>query len=152
MLQAAASDPGLRAVVSEGAGVRSLAEHRHTPGVGGVQRWLSPWVVQTAALTVLGNGGPPPDLAGLASRIAPRPVLLIRALHGNPDEVLNRVYYARAGDPKALWETARGGHTGALEAARAEYERRVTGFSRRGAARAPVAGLRESHSTERARS
>ncbi len=128
MLQAAARDRGLRAVVSEGAGVRSLAEHRHTPGVGGVQRWLSPWVAQTAALTVLGNGGPPPDLARLVSRIAPRPVLLIRALHGNPDEALNRVYYARAGSPKALWETARGGHTGALAAAPAEYERRVTGF------------------------
>jgi hypothetical protein len=128
MLQTAAHDRGLRAVVSEGAGVRSFAEHRHTPGVGGVQRWLSPWVVQTAALTVLGDGGPPPDLAQLVGRIAPRPVLLIRALHGNPGEALNRVYAARAGPSASLWELDRGGHTGALAAEPAEYERRVIGF------------------------
>ncbi len=128
MLQAAARDRGLRAVVSEGAGVRSIAEHLDTPGVGAVQRWLSPWVVQTGALAVLGDAGPPPDLAGLVARIAPRPVFLIRALHGNPDEPLNRVYYARAGRPKSLWETARGGHTGALAAEPGEYERRVIRF------------------------
>jgi hypothetical protein len=90
-----------------------------------VQQWLSPWAVQTAALTVLGDGGPPPDLAALVSRIAPRPVLLIRALHGNPGEALNRVY---AGPSASLWELDRGGHTGALAVAPAEYERRVIGF------------------------
>jgi fermentation-respiration switch protein FrsA (DUF1100 family) len=125
MLQTAARDPRLRAVVSEGAGVRSFAEHRHMPGLGGVQQWLSPWVVQTAALTVLGDGGPPPDLMRLVRRIAPRPVLLISARHGNPDEALNRVYAAQTG---SLWEVDRGGHTGALAANPAEYERRVVGF------------------------
>jgi hypothetical protein len=53
-------------------------------------------------------------------------VLLISSLHGNPDETLNRVYAAAAG--ARLWEVGRGGHTGALEAAPAEYERRVIGF------------------------
>ncbi len=128
LLQTAAHDRGLRAVVSEGAGVRSFAEHRHTPGVGGTQQWLSPWLVQTAALTVLGDGAPPPDLAPLVSRIAPRPVLLIRAVHGNPDEGLNREYAANAGSSASLWEVARGGHTGALDAMPAEYEHRVVGF------------------------
>jgi dienelactone hydrolase len=42
LLQAAAHDGGLRAVVSDGAGVRSLAEHLHTPGLGAIQRWLTP--------------------------------------------------------------------------------------------------------------
>jgi hypothetical protein len=92
----------------------------------GAQKWLSPWLVQTAALTVLGDGGPPPDLAQLVGRIAPRPVLVIRAVHGNPDEALNRVYAAKAGG--SLWEVDRGGHTGALDAVPAEYERRVVGF------------------------
>ncbi len=128
MLQAAAHDERLRAVVAEGAGARSLAEHRHTPGLGAVQAWFTPWVALTAALTVLGDARPPADLAGLVRSIAPRPVLLIRALHGNPDESLNRVYLARAGRPKALWEVARGGHTGALAAEPGEYERRVVGF------------------------
>ena len=126
MLQAAAHDARLRAVVSEGAGVRSFAEHRHMPGVGGVQQWLSPWLVQTAALTVLGDGGPPPDLVRLIGRIAPRPVLLISAAHGNSDEVLNRVYAANA--KASLWVVDRGDHVGALAAEPAEYERRVVGF------------------------
>jgi hypothetical protein len=69
---------------------------------------------------------PPPGLTGLARQIPPRPVLLIRALDGNEDEVLNRVY-ARAADA-TLWEVADGGHTGALHARPAEYERRVGGF------------------------
>ena len=72
LLQAAAHTRALRAVVSEGAGVRSLAEHLHTPGVGRVQRWFSNWVVQTGALTVLSNASPPEDLTELVARISPR--------------------------------------------------------------------------------
>ena len=128
LLQAAAHDPRLRAVVSEGAGVRSLAEHLHTPGVGRVQRWGTNWVVQTAAVAVLSGTQPPPDLAGLAARVAPRSVLLIRARDGNPDEALNEVYAGRIGRTATLWTLNRGGHTGALAADPAEYERRVVGF------------------------
>jgi hypothetical protein len=127
LLQTAAGDPRLRAVVSEGAGVRSLAEHLHTPGVGRVQRWGTNWVVQTAAVAVLSGTSPPPDLADRAARIGPRPVLLIRAAGGNPDEALNAVYARRIGPSATTW-TARGGHTGALAAEPREYARRVVGF------------------------
>jgi uncharacterized protein len=127
MLQAAAHSSALRAVVSEGAGVRSLAEHRHTPALGAAQRWITPWVVQTAAVAVLSDTTPPADLVDLVRRIAPRPVLLIRALHGNPDEVLNRTY-ADALPSATLWELRQGGHTGGLGAEPGEYERRVVGF------------------------
>jgi predicted alpha/beta-fold hydrolase len=128
LLQAAANDRGLRAVVSEGAGMRSVAEQRHWPGVASLLRWASPMVVETAAIAVLGGTGVPPDLADLSARIAPRPVLLIRALHGNEDEVLNRVYRRAAPASTQLWELRRGGHVGALAAAPAAYERRVAGF------------------------
>jgi uncharacterized protein len=128
LLQAAANDRGLRAVVSEGAGMRSVAEQRHWPGVAPLLRWASPMVVETAAIAVLGGTGVPPDLADLSARIAPRPVLLIRALHGNEDEVLNRVYRRAAPASTQLWELRRGGHVGALAAAPAAYERRVAGF------------------------
>lgn len=127
LLQTAGSDERLRAVVSEGAGVRSLAEHLHTPGVGSVQRWGTNWVLQTAALAVLSDTLPPGDLAEAVERIGPRPVLLIRAPGGNPDEVLNEVYAERIGRSARLW-TVGGGHTGALDALPAEYERRVVGF------------------------
>ena len=130
LLQSAAHTRALRAVVSEGAGVRSLAEHLHTPGVGRVQRWFSNWVVQTGALTVLSNASPPEDLTELVARISPRAVMLIEAEHGAGGEELNQVYLEAAGEPKSLWR-AKGGHTGALATQPAEYERRVVGFFER---------------------
>ena len=128
LLQTAAESPGLKAVVSEGAGRRSLREHLHIPGLGAVQKWLTPWVAQTGALMVMSNHSVPPDLARVVSRISPRPILLIRALHGLDDESLNRVYFANARQPKALWEVPQGGHAGALQAMPQQYESRVVGF------------------------
>ncbi|HEY6886633.1 MAG TPA: CocE/NonD family hydrolase [Solirubrobacter sp.] len=127
LLQTAAHDQRLRAVVSEGAGVRSLAEHLHTPGVGRVQRWATNWLAQTAAVAILSGTAPPEDLAGLVQRIGPRPVLLIRAANGHPDERLNTVYAERIGASATQW-LAPGGHTLALEADPVGYERQVIGF------------------------
>ncbi len=128
LLQAATETTGLKAVVSEGAGRRSLREHLHIPTLGAVQKWLTPWVVQTGALAVMSNTSPPPDLAHVVSRISPRPIFLIRSLHGLDDESLNRVYYTNARQPKTLWEVSQGGHTGALQALPRQYETRVLGF------------------------
>jgi len=128
LLQTAAETTALKAVVSEGAGRRSLREHLHIPGLGAVQKWVTPWVVQTGALTVMSNAAPPPDLAHVVTHISARHLLLIRALHGLDDESLNRVYYAHAGRSAALWEVPRGGHTGALAAMPQQYEARVVGF------------------------
>ena len=72
--------------------------------------------MQTLALAVLANQGPPPGLADLVDDIAPRPLLLIRGLDGQPQEALNRVYYAAAREPKTLWEVPGAGHTAALAA------------------------------------
>jgi hypothetical protein len=83
-------------------------------------------LTQTAAVAVLSNSRPPGSLASLVPQIAPRRVLLIEAVNGNPDEVLNDVY-AR-GRTAELWRVKEGGHTGALSAAPAEYERRVASF------------------------
>jgi fermentation-respiration switch protein FrsA (DUF1100 family) len=128
LLQTAAETTGLRAVVSEGAGRRSLREHLHIPGLGPIQKWITPWIVETGALAVMSNSSPPPFLGDLVARIAPRSMLLIRALHGLDDESLNRVYYADAHQPKQLWEVAHGGHTGALQSVPSQYEARVIGF------------------------
>jgi uncharacterized protein len=126
LLQTAAHTPELHAVVSEGAGYRSLAEQRH---VAGALWWLSPTTVLTAATAVLSNQGPPPDLASLVARIGPRPVFLIYSPHGQGGEQeLNPVYYRAARGPKTLWAIRGGGHTGGLAAEPAEYERRVVGF------------------------
>lgn len=129
LLQAAARDRGLRAVVAEGAGLRSVAEQTHMPGAPPVPlRWIAPITTETAAGVVLAGTLPPPDLAGLMPRIAPRPVLLIRGLAGNDDEALNRVYRDRGGRSVRLWEIPGAAHTGGLAERPAAYERRVVGF------------------------
>jgi uncharacterized protein len=74
MLQPAASDPRLRAVVSEGAGVRSVREDV----LRGPRGWfaLPEAALQSAALAVVSGTAPPPSLKKLAPRIAPPPRLL----------------------------------------------------------------------------
>jgi fermentation-respiration switch protein FrsA (DUF1100 family) len=128
LLEAAAEDPRLRAVVSEGASVRSLAEHWDDPGISSVRKPFTPEVVQTLAVSALADEGPPPSLLDLVDDIAPRSLLLIRGLAGQPAEVLNRAFYDAAATPKALWEVPGAGHTAAISARPREYERRVVGF------------------------
>jgi fermentation-respiration switch protein FrsA (DUF1100 family) len=127
LLQAAAESEGLRAVVSEGAGTRSIREHVHTSGL---EKWLllPQWSVMTAATTVFANHAPPPDLTDLVGRIAPRPVIFIYTPNGQGGEMLNTTYYGAAGEPKTLWEIPEAGHTGGIEARPEEYEQRVVAF------------------------
>jgi dienelactone hydrolase len=126
MLEAAAQNPDLRAVVSEGAGIRSIREEflygaRSIPAVPSQ-------VFQTAALTVLSGTRPPPSLHDLAKQIAPRAVFLIYAEHGAGGEDLNQDFYRAAGEPKRLWRVDGAGHTGGLTAQPRAYEQRVVGF------------------------
>ena len=137
LLQTTAHNAGLRAVVPEGAGLRSVAEQKHMPDAPGEPlRWIAPITMETGAGVVLSDHLPPPDLADLMPRIGPRPALLIRGMKGNPDEALNRAYRGAGGPTATLWEIPRAGHTGGISAAPAEYERRVIGFFDR-ALRAP---------------
>jgi hypothetical protein len=126
MLQAAASNPALRAVISEGAGVRSVREHL----LRGARGWFSlPEVAaQTAAVAVMSGTAPPASLADLVPRIAPRPLLLIYAGRGGGGEELNPDYYEAASAPKTLWKIPEAGHVGGYQARPREYEQRVIGF------------------------
>ena len=126
MLEAAAQNPRLRAVVSEGAGIRSIREEllyraRSIPA-------LPPQAVQTAAVTVLSGTAPPASLHELVQQVAPRPVFLISAEHGAESEDLNESFYRAAGEPKQLWQVEGAGHTGGYQADPVEYELRVVGF------------------------
>ena len=126
MLQAAASNTGLRAVVSEGAGVRSAREHLLRGARGSFS--LPAAAVQTAAVAVLSGTMPPPSLADLVPRIAPRPLLLIYAGNGGGGEELNPNYYRAASAPKTIWMVAEAEHVGGFQARPREYEQRVTRF------------------------
>ncbi|HEX5782791.1 MAG TPA: CocE/NonD family hydrolase, partial [Solirubrobacteraceae bacterium] len=128
LIQTAARDGRLAAVVSEGAGNQSLADQMQTPDAPKAVRWLSPMTMETAAGIVLSNRRPPAGLATAIPRIAPRPVLLITGGRGNPDEALNGVYRAAGGPTVSLWEIPEAGHTGGIAAEPGEYERRVVAF------------------------
>ena len=123
MLEAAAEADGLAAVVSEGAGVRSLREARLL-GAGAVLQFGA----LTAGTALFSNDLPPPSLEGLVGRIAPTPLFLVYATRGQGGEELNPRYYEAAGEPKELWEMRTASHTGGIEAEPEEYERRVIGF------------------------
>lgn len=126
MLQAAASNPRLRAVVSEGAGSRSVREDL----LRGPRGWLAlpEAALQTAAVAVMSGTAPPPALDDLVRRIAPRPTFLIYAGHGVDSEELNVDYHRAASGPKVLWKIAEAGHVGGFQARPGEYEQRVSRF------------------------
>ena len=126
MIEAAARDPRLKAVVSEGAGERSVRESLLRGPRGYFA--LPAMAVQTAAIAVLSGDALPPSLEQLVVEVAPRPVFLIFSSNGGGGEELNPVYFAAAGQPKELWEVPGAGHTAGISGHPQEYERRVTQF------------------------
>ncbi|HEX3237947.1 MAG TPA: CocE/NonD family hydrolase, partial [Gaiellaceae bacterium] len=126
LLQTAARSNAYDAVVSEGAGVRSLREQSLLPGLG-MKLFEPSMAVITAATATFANELPPPNLRDLSRRIK-TPVFFIYAGHGQGGESLNPKFYAAANDPKTLWKISDAEHTGGIEARPAEYERRVVGF------------------------
>ncbi len=126
MLQAAASNRSLRAVVSEGAGIRSFREEL----LLGPRGWfaLPEYLVETAGIAALSGTEPPPSLQDLVARVAPRPLFLIYAEHGAGGEELNEDYYRAAGEPKQVWRVTSAHHVGGYQADPRVYERRVVGF------------------------
>ena len=126
LLETAATTPELRAVVSEGAGFRSIREFRHVAAA----RWftLPLAFVVTLSTAIFSDRLPPPDLADLVARIAPRPVLLIQAEDGVGGEELNGIYRQAAGPTAELWTVPDSSHVGGIDAQPEEYQRRVTDF------------------------
>jgi fermentation-respiration switch protein FrsA (DUF1100 family) len=124
-LQTAAETTALGAVVSEGAGYRSVRENalqmslRKLPEVAFTG-------VMTAGTALFSNRLPPPNLKTLAGRIE-SPVFFIYATHGAGGEDNNPDYNEAARGPKQIWKIDTT-HTHGLSARPVEYERRVVGF------------------------
>jgi uncharacterized protein len=127
MLQTAARDEGLRAVVSEGAGSRWVGDDLHTPFPAKLVQ-LPFMSVATAATAVFSDSPPPPRLDHLIPQIAPRPIMLIWTPKGIGGEWFNPRYFDLAGAPKTIWEIPESAHTDGLATRPAEYEDRVVGF------------------------
>ena len=127
LLQTAAETKDLAAVVSEGAGARTLGEELDdASGIDKVTTLVN-YLSRDAANAVFSNQVPPASLKDLVPKIAPRPILFIHA--GTRDVgTLTPDYYEAARAPKQIWEVPEGGHTGGIDARPREYERRVVRF------------------------
>ena len=128
MLESAARARGLKAVVSEGAGERSIREYLDITGSG---KWtdVPSYAALSAGIALFSNNTPPASLKDLVGSIAPTPVFFVYGEHGQDGERnLNPTYYAAAGQPKMIWEVPGSGHVGGINARPKEYERRVVGF------------------------
>jgi hypothetical protein len=124
LLEAAARDPRLRAVVADGPTRPMDARRVGDPALP--ERVLGALSMH-AVRGISGMRGAP-SLIGIMPRIAPRPVLLI-AGGGAPDEIpANRLYRDAGGSTVQLWELSDTGHTAGLRTHPARYEQRTTAF------------------------
>jgi fermentation-respiration switch protein FrsA (DUF1100 family) len=129
MIEAAAESDGLEAVVSEGAGIRSIRESLAIPDTRKRIEGSLVHAVVTPGVALFSNDLPPPSLEDLAAEVSPTPLFLIYAVPGQGGEAeLTELFYESAREPKEIWRVPGAGHTGGIEAQPAEYERRVVGF------------------------
>ena len=128
MLQSAAESTDLAAVVSEGAGTRSLTEEFDELSDSTMLRSVPALFTKQAGLMVFSNQGPPPSLVDLTPRIAPRPALLIWAPNGGNAETMNPTYQRLIGPSAEIWEIDDAMHIKGIKQHPEEYERRVVGF------------------------
>ena len=111
-------------------GGRSLAKIA-VPSVATVMISVKITFTELFGITTLGTAVftsdlPPPSLTDLSAEIS-EPLFVIYSDRGQGGETISRQYYDAAKGPKELW-VAPGGHTGAIDAAPREYERRVVAF------------------------
>jgi hypothetical protein len=127
MLEAAAKNPDLAAVVSEGAGTRAFSDSMQD--VHGVEKWISApgQAVLTASVAVFASTLPPSKLTDLVPEIT-QPLFLIWAPNGGNVETMNPEYFRLAGGPKQIWSIPDAKHVQGITAHPREYERRVVGF------------------------
>jgi hypothetical protein len=128
MLQAAARSRDIAAVVSEGAGTRSLREELVEFDTRTKIRGFHSLLAKQAGLMLFSIEAPPPCLVDLVPRVAPRPTLLIWAPNGGNRETLNPLYRRRIGPSASIWAIRDVKHMSGLSGHPEEYERRVVGF------------------------
>jgi dienelactone hydrolase len=121
LLEAAAEDHDLRAVVSDGATGRSASD---VATMAITERPML-WVTFGAVRLLSGSSAGPP-LRTLVARISPTPLLLVAAGSISQEIPFNTDYAAAAHEPVELWTLPHVRHTAAIREAPEEYERRVT--------------------------
>ena len=136
MIETAAETDELAAVVSEGAGPRSVHEDMDQDAPA-LEKWTlgaATSLARTVSTAVSSNPAPPANLRDLAEKVE-EPLLLIAAPNTQNGERLNRGYAEAAGDTAELWEIPESRHVHGIDARPREYEQRVVGFFDRSLAR-----------------
>ena len=125
LLEAAAREPRLRAVVADGPTRPMDGTRVNDPGPVG-RAFGAVW---GQAVRGISGTREAPSLLPIVPRIAPRPVLLIAGGVGAPAEIpANRAYRDAAGPTAQLWELPDAGHTGGLHTHPDAYARRTLAF------------------------
>ena len=127
MLQAAAEDDRLAAVVSEGAGTRQFSEQIQDHPLSEMWPFLPLMATKTGALALFSHSMPPPQLVDLVPEISPRPALFIWAPDGGNIETMNPTYHRLAGPAAEIWEID-APHIEGINTHPEEYETRVVDF------------------------
>ena len=126
LIEVAAEEEGLKAVVSDGATAGSFADYRNLDGLDEAAPFF---FTMYAAARVLSGASPGEPLKELVASISPTPLLLIATGRDLPDELdFNRIYSRAAREPVELWELPDVNHTDAIRESPVEYERRVISF------------------------
>ena len=129
LIEAGAESDGPAAIVSDGAGIRSIREALAIPGTRKMLEATIVHTIVTPAIALFSNDLPPASLEDLSGKIAPTPVFFIYTVPGQGGEAeLTETFYEAAREPKEIWLVPGAGHTGGIEAQPKEYERRVVGF------------------------
>jgi hypothetical protein len=128
MLQAAAEDARLAAVVSEGAGTRQFTEQVQDHPLSEMWPFLPLMATKTGALALFSHSMPPPRLTELVPEIAPRATMFIWAPNGGNVETMNPRFHRLAGPDSEIWAIDDSAHIEGITTHPAEYERRVVGF------------------------
>jgi alpha/beta superfamily hydrolase len=120
LIEVAATDRRLAAVVADGATIRSMSDiPADQPGdfvlMGPV----------LATVQLLSGESPGAPLVDLVADVSPTPLLLVAAGSIGPEIKVNRLYAEASGPTTELWTLPAARHTAAIRDEAAEYERRV---------------------------
>ena len=126
LIEVAAEQRALRAVVADGATGESFADYRNLDGLDEAAPF---YLTLYTAARVFSGASPARPLKSLVAEVSPTPLLLVATGGSVPAELdFNRMYAEAAREPFEYWELPDVDHTAAIRERPAEYERRVVGF------------------------
>ena len=120
LIEVAARDRRLAAVVADGATIRSLSDI--PSGKPGDVVMMAPVL---ATVQLMSGESPGAPLVDLVAALSPTPLLLVAAGSIGPEIAVNRRYAEAAGPTTELWTLPNARHTAAIRDEAEEYERRV---------------------------